>query len=416
MDIERLRNATLAWSRNQRLARRAKGLPLLRPGYDNLEAPDTDSMEGVDATKDEIIAYLLWDRQQKSGLMGTYQRASVAGMAVGMGGHELNSEMSNVLWTLRELDKKLKDDGDWPARIEYARGSVRRLGSSIDYRSRFSKGNGGQGVTGKDVAEAVAHLLGRGLASDQVRVEATEAFLAARLSGSFDGVVPVYVNLVRNAWRWTRDAGRERVIRLDAYTVEHPPEDPTVDPNDEEEGYKAIPTYDTVGVVEDSGVGIPKGMEETIFQPFKTSGFGGTGLGLYICRRNLEDWGCTTVVDPKGSDLGGARFLVGRTKVLDAVPRAAVDETDRLALEAVAIAQLHLDGRSDHIPRLHGDTYADIMRETLRIRLEGPGDASERRLLAAADAMQGILDGRLDATALEPFEEDLLPAPGGMGI
>lgn len=412
MDLERLRNATVAWRRNQRIARRARGLSPMEPGSGRLEAPEPGSMEGVDATPDELIAYLFWSREQASSLMATYQRASVAGMAVGMGGHELNSEMSNAMWTLRALDERLKDDGDWQARIESARGSMRRLGASIDYRSQFAKGNGGRGLTGKDVMEAASQLLGRGLASDKVRVEATDAFLQAQLPGRFDSVVPVYVNLVRNAWRWTRDAGRDRVIRLDAYTVEHPPEDPSVDPNDEDEGYKALPTYDTVGVVEDSGIGIPEGMEESIFQPFRSGGFGGTGLGLYICRRNLEDCRCTTVVDPEGSDLGGARFLVGPMRVLDAVPRASVDEMDRLALEAVAIAQLHLDGRSDLIPRLHAETYADIMRESLRIRMEGPRGASERMLLQAADAMQGIIEGRLDATALEGFPDDMLGNPG----
>ena len=372
-------------------------------------------MDGVDATPDELIAYLFWSRAQASDLLATLQRAAVLGMAVEMSGHELHTEMSRATYVLRRVQDRLKDEGTWSDEIETAKASLARLSGGISYRSKLGRPGNGYGATGEKILEAIDQLLGRGLASDKVRVEATDAFKAAHLYGTTDEVVPVYVNLVRNAWRWTRDAGRERVMRLDAYKVEFPPEDATVDPDDEEEGHKARPTYETVGVVEDSGVGIPKGLEEEIFRPFRTGGFGGTGLGLYICRRNLERSRCTTIVDPDGSQLGGARFLVGPTKVLDAVPAATLDESERLALEAIAIAGLHLHGRSDLVARMHADTYGEIMREALRIRLEGPRGTSDGVLLQAAEALQGIIEGRLDATALEPFSDDILPGPGGMG-
>lgn len=410
MDVERLNNAVIAWRRNQRAGLRAKGIDILDSG--RLNAPEPNSMDGVDATPEELIAYLVWSRAQASKLMATFQRASVAGMATGVGGHELHSEMSNVRYALRLMNDRLKDEGAWAARIESANASLRRLEAGIGYRSRFGSPQGGRFATGKNVSEAVTELLGRGLASDKVRVEVTDAFRAAEYLGPFDDVVPVYVNLVRNAWRWTRDAGRERVIRLDAYTVEFPPVDPSVDPNDEDD-HSGRPTYETIGVVEDSGIGIPEGLEEEIFRPYRTGGYGGTGLGLYICRKNLEGCGRTTVVDPAGSELGGARFLVGPAKALVPVPGFSLDEVDRLCLEAVAIAGLHLDGRPDLIPRMHADAYADIMAESLRIRIEGPRSPSERLLLQAAEAMQGIIEGRLDASALDPFRDDLLTEGAG---
>lgn len=45
--------------------------------------------------------------------------------------------------------------------------------------------------------------------------------------------------------------------------------------------------------IQDSGLGIPKDVEQKIFQPFYTTKMigEGTGLGLYICRNLVESMG-----------------------------------------------------------------------------------------------------------------------------
>lgn len=60
--------------------------------------------------------------------------------------------------------------------------------------------------------------------------------------------------------------------------------------------------------VEDQGEGVPEGQEEAIFGLFYTSRDGGTGLGLPIVRRILEDHGGAVFVEP--NEAGGARFCI----------------------------------------------------------------------------------------------------------
>ena len=61
--------------------------------------------------------------------------------------------------------------------------------------------------------------------------------------------------------------------------------------------------------ISDSGPGVPEAEREKIFEVFYTTKKGGTGLGLNIARRIVEDHGGSISVDASPS-LGGARFVV----------------------------------------------------------------------------------------------------------
>lgn len=60
--------------------------------------------------------------------------------------------------------------------------------------------------------------------------------------------------------------------------------------------------------VRDSGVGIPEGMEDTIFTPFYTNKDDGLGMGLPICRQIVEGHG--GVIRAEGLPEGGALFRI----------------------------------------------------------------------------------------------------------
>ncbi len=71
--------------------------------------------------------------------------------------------------------------------------------------------------------------------------------------------------------------------------------------------------------VSDNGPGIPPELAATLFDPFVTTrsahkpsptGHGGSGLGLAVCRRLVENSGGTIVLEPATKDRQGASFLI----------------------------------------------------------------------------------------------------------
>ncbi|MEZ4226388.1 MAG: ATP-binding protein [Polyangiaceae bacterium] len=62
--------------------------------------------------------------------------------------------------------------------------------------------------------------------------------------------------------------------------------------------------------VEDDGEGVPEDVAALLFEPFFTtrSGNGGTGLGLYLCQRIIDDAGGSLRYEPRPG--GGARFVI----------------------------------------------------------------------------------------------------------
>jgi len=61
-------------------------------------------------------------------------------------------------------------------------------------------------------------------------------------------------------------------------------------------------------VIDDDGPGIPESLKETLFKPFYTTKAKGTGLGLALCKKIVEEHGGTLKV--ARSELGGARFEI----------------------------------------------------------------------------------------------------------
>ena len=100
-----------------------------------------------------------------------------------------------------------------------------------------------------------------------------------------DLVIQVVVNLVTNALDAVKDGGNVRVV---------------VEP---------FPARDGVAlVVSDDGEGIPEKARARIFEPFFTTKHGGTGLGLPLCLRIVEQHGGTITVESEPGK--GTTFVV----------------------------------------------------------------------------------------------------------
>ena len=60
--------------------------------------------------------------------------------------------------------------------------------------------------------------------------------------------------------------------------------------------------------VGDSGSGVPEGLRDKVFDPFYTTKSDGTGIGLSLCRRIIDDHQATLTVEE--SAWGGAEFVI----------------------------------------------------------------------------------------------------------
>jgi len=133
------------------------------------------------------------------------------------------------------------------------------------------------------------------------------ADVPAVVCGDADKIVQVLVNIVQNAIKFTEGGKVSVGVSCDACT-----------PQAQEAGEIMLQFS-----VKDSGVGIPKDKQESIFEPFSlaedvlTKRYGGIGLGLAVCRQLVEHMGGRIWVRSKPGQ-GSAFFFTCPAKVVAA--------------------------------------------------------------------------------------------------
>lgn len=350
---------------------------------------DGFSLDGIDATVPEIIAYYRWQQRQASSRIAQMEAAAAAGLAIQMNMHEANGEISWMHSILDDL-KKSAAEGRPPApsTLSAFQRITRFMSDSIGFYGRLqSETNHGGLIKGSQAMEFLRDLYRRHVTSGRLSIESTSAFDAAELPVSKPLIV--LTNLARNSFYWGDrhvEKGKPVILRLDAYDVTLPPIDPEGNEDWERESRPR-----TIITFEDNGPGIPPDQQDSIFDPF-VSGRGSTGIGLHLCRLLLERSGNTMIVGDS-PDLGGARFTFGSSEYLQKTDRPAIDPRISLLAFAWSMASLIADGDSGPLSRAQED-YADLTKEHLRIRISGPQDAIDLQLAAAAGALEDLLAGR----------------------
>jgi len=395
LDLERMKEAKRGFLMNFRKGAKAEAGAF--EADHPVSPPDgVDLMEGTGATLEEMIAHYRWEGRRDWSYTAMLHRAANVGLAVEYGMHEVNSETYQINYRLREVMKNLPDESKDRALLEDALKGVERFRSILSTMNTYSDGSlGRRGVPGPDVLKQVNDILGEALKRWNVTLTASDAFLECKVPGLEKYSVPAFINLIRNAFYWTGQSDRERRIHLDASPVEFEPyEDGT-------------PHVEWVVSISDSGPGVDPAMSEVIFEPFR-SGRRSTGIGLYLCRQVLARERATVIVAPEPSELGGATFLVGPTSVLNPAPALPPSMKERLRVEAIGIAQLVIDGKTRELVEFYGEQYAELSREALRVRLEGPQDDDDRFLLRLADGIEDVLRSRSTPEELQGIVDEEL--------
>jgi signal transduction histidine kinase len=159
-------------------------------------------------------------------------------------------------------------------------------------------------MKGSEVERFLLDLFQERISQENISLEATPEFRAAKVRAYPSTLYPVFVNLVDNAIYWLSTRGNPRMLRLD-YS-------------------------DGDWIVEDNGPGVPTVDQARIFELGFSRKPNGRGMGLHISRDVLrkEAWSLSLSTSP----LGGARFILGEP---DGETKSA--STDREIADTLAL-------------------------------------------------------------------------------
>lgn len=379
---ERIKQAWAQFRRNVRAIHTASGFEI-PPGSERRYVPTGDNavFEGVDATPEEMLLYSDRRAARTRAQLGVMQRYALSGLATEMTMHEANGLLSRLKYGAAHFVKQYPDDRTSHSVAD----AVKRLDEDFDFLCRFrGSGDGYSHQTTEKLVEIVSYEFSRSIRDGSLVIETTEAFMKTQFHVNPRVIDSVLINLVRNSLYWGYTTGRKPVVvRFDVEKMEYGKD--TWDEDTETHGTETALT--DIIVVEDNGPGLPDGLGDEIFE-IGVTGRRSSGIGLHICRIGLESQMQTIVAAEERSELGGAKFRIGRLASLrpEQVSLDRIEKPRELELaEAVeSMAELVQNGDNVEAARL-SDIYEEAAGVAMRIRLLGAGNSIEEKLLAAVD-------------------------------
>ena len=207
------------------------------------------------------------------------------GITVEIIGHEIEGLEQTISSGLKSFPDSIKESDPYKA----VRDSYEALVERLRYLSplKLSGPKTRVNLTGKYIFDYVQRFFRNDLAGEDIRLEATPAFLSFSVFEQPARIYPVFINLVNNAAYWVNHSEhKEKRILLDA--------------------------VDGKVVVADTGPGVDEEDRKHLFRLFFTRKVrGGRGVGLYLCRTNLAAGGHTIeYADKRQAILPGANFVL----------------------------------------------------------------------------------------------------------
>jgi PAS domain S-box-containing protein len=190
--------------------------------------------------------------------------------------HELRNPLSAVDLNLHLLEEELKETGaSSPKTSQYLRvlnAECRRLTGILDNFMKFARPGSVclHEVNMRDLIGHIATLLGYDAQERRIRLETSIAEGLPAVLGDETQISQVLVNLVVNAFQAMPDGGTCRIGAAEQRA----------------EGQQWVEI-----TVQDNGVGINRDGLGRLFEPFYTTKAGGSGLGLAVAYRIVEDHG-----------------------------------------------------------------------------------------------------------------------------
>lgn len=237
--------------------------------------------EGLDA--ETALAVIDDDREDLDRRMRDLNAVAQLGITVEIIGHELESLDNEVSRNLEALPPEVRETKGYAQALDAHRALTEKLRFLSPLQLAGARIR--EPITGLMIAAYVRDFFGSTFLDNGIAFETTTAFESIRFTEMRSRIFPVFINLVNNAIYWVARSS-ERVIRIDF--------------------------VDGKVVVADTGPGVDRDDEWRLFQLFFTKRASGRGVGLYLCRVNLEA-GRHTIRYAEEADphiLSGANFII----------------------------------------------------------------------------------------------------------
>lgn len=190
--------------------------------------------------------------------------------------HEIKNPLAGISGAIQVLRRKMNHDDEKRDVLDEVLRQVRRVDGTVRDLLVFAKPHAAQRRVCdlQTVIERSTILLGQKESSGAVKIEVTGDCALPRIEADEHQIEQLLVNLLLNAAQASKPGDRVRLrTACDDSTV--------------------------TLAIEDEGKGIPPGSLDRVFEPFYTTKTQGTGLGLTIARRIVEDHGGTISVDSR---------------------------------------------------------------------------------------------------------------------
>lgn len=240
--------------------------------------------EGIDI--DEALRYSTELREQLEERVAQVHSLAQLGVVVEIIGHELNDTEEEISRNMKRLPQAVRSSLPFRAAVA----GQQRLFDQLRFLAPMllAGRRPREEIRGTSIFAYVQSFFSRLFDSRNVAFAASPEFLALSLTDYPSRIQPVFLNLVNNALYW---------LSIDSHLKKR-----TIQ----------LAVKDGAVVVADSGPGVDVDDVARLFQLFFSRKPDGRGIGLYLCRTNLEMGGHSIeyVTDSRHKVLGGANFAI----------------------------------------------------------------------------------------------------------